>query len=191
MTLVGLFVGGRATRLGGVAKGLLDAHGEPVIERLLREVRLALPDAAVVLVGSAAAYAGLGLKSLNDDAAAPGPIGGLLALLHEAERRGAAHSIALACDLPGVDAALLERLARHAPDALAVVPRVDGHWNPLCARYESARALTATRAVIAAGQTALWRVLERLGDGVAELPLEGDDAFKLRDWDTPDDVRRG
>ena len=81
--LVGLFVGGRGERLGGVAKGLLKAPNAEttLIERALTELGAALPDAEVVLVGEAAAYASLGLRAIADAPAGVGPLGGLLGLL--------------------------------------------------------------------------------------------------------------
>jgi molybdopterin-guanine dinucleotide biosynthesis protein A len=176
--------------MGGVAKGLLTAPvgKETLVERLLRVSHEALGEHESVLVGYAPAYAELGLSFVEDEPAGAGPLGGLRALLETAARRGNGSVIALACDLPYVNASLIARLAAHARQATAVAPRPDGIWQPLVARYTPQAALFAAGTALAAGERALHCVLDRLGSGAVELPLApGEDAL-LRDWDHPDDL---
>jgi molybdopterin-guanine dinucleotide biosynthesis protein A len=129
-----------------------------------------------------------GLAFVEDAPAGIGPLGGLAALLDAAVTRGHNAVIALSCDLPYVSAELIARLATHAPDASAVAPRPDGVWQPLVARYDPRAGLEATRAALAEGDRALYRVLDRLGSGAVELPMALSDAAQLRDWDEPGDV---
>ena len=190
--LVGIFVGGRGTRMGGVAKGLLKAPNSEstLLQRLRAQLATALPGAEIVLVGAADAYADVGLDTVNDEPPGVGPIGGLIGLLADAERRGATHVLALACDLPRIGAALLQRLAEEAPDKSAVVAAQGDIRNPLIARYAIAQALPAARAVLGSGKRSLQAVLDRLGDDLATLLLTPHEAATLDDWDTPDDMRR-
>jgi molybdopterin-guanine dinucleotide biosynthesis protein A len=189
--VIGVFVGGRATRFGGLAKGLLRAPEtrEPLVSRLARIGREALPNSELVLVGDAHAYEELGYASIADDPQGVGPIGALIALLNHAQRLGR-DAIVLAADLPFVTRELVVRLAEHAPESAAVAPRVDGVWQPLFARYESERSLVAARATLAEGNRALHRVLSRLGASAAELPVTAEETALLADWDTPEDVGR-
>jgi molybdenum cofactor guanylyltransferase len=62
-----------------------------------------------------------------------------------------------------------------APEADAVVPRTDGHLQPLCALYRREVALGAARAQLAAGRLALQSLLDALQLEV----LEGDDLAAL------------
>ncbi len=187
--VIGVFVGGRAVRFGGVPKGLLLAPdtNEPIVSRLARITRETLPTSEFVLVGDADAYASLGYESIVDDPTGVGPIGALVALLSHAHARGR-HAIALAADLPFVSTELVLRVAEHAPGCDAVAPRIDGLWHPLFARYASEPALHAARAVLAEGQRALHRVFAKLGPRAGELPLDPGEAALLRDWDRPEDV---
>lgn len=179
-TLIGILVGGRATRMGGIDKGLLPAPdtGEPIVLRLAHRCREALPDAQIVLVGNRDGYGGLGLDRLADAPGLAGPMAGLVSLFETAGDR----AIALACDLPSVSRELVARLDEHAPDAAAVAPRLDGIWQPLFARYAAKAALEAAKTV-----TAPWRVLEALA--AVELPIAESERSLLGDWDTPQDVR--
>jgi molybdopterin-guanine dinucleotide biosynthesis protein A len=190
--LVGIFVGGRGRRMGGVAKGLLKAPNSEstLLARLRAELASALPDAEVVLVGAAEAYVEVGLSAVNDEPSGVGPIGGMIGLLADAERRGATHVLALACDLPRIGSALLQRLAAEETHKAAVVAVQGEIRNPLIARYAVAQALPATRAVLGNGKRSLQAVLDRLGDNVAMLRLTPTEAATLDDWDTPDDVRQ-
>ncbi len=63
-------------------------------------------------------------------------------------------NLMLAVDMPFVSSAFLEYLitqARGAPDAVAIVPRGDGGWQPLCAIYRREFADVAEHAL--AGRT--------------------------------------
>ncbi len=188
--LAGVFVGGAGKRMGERAKGLLEAPGGgTIVERWLTVLRDA-GVSQVVLVGRHPdreggrheAYEGLGLETIEDEPAGVGPIGGLAALLR---RAGAAHALALACDMPFVSRGLVARLIA-APAAAVVAPRRNGFWEPLCARYDASRVLSLALRRIAAGQRALQPLLGEAG--AVELRLEPGEASELRDWDTPDDL---
>jgi len=191
--LVGIFVGGRGSRMGGVAKGLLKAPDSEatLVERLLGELGRAAPDAEVVLVGDATPYAALGRRAVEDSPRGVGPLGGLVGLLLEGERQGAELALALACDLPRLDAALLTRLLHEAVSANALVVELAGVRNPLLARYRIAAALPAARQVLQAGKRSLQAVLDALAEGVQTLPMNAAEAARVDDWDSPEDVRRG
>jgi molybdopterin-guanine dinucleotide biosynthesis protein A len=183
--LVGIFVGGAARRMGGLAKGLLaapDGTGSLVARSasLARDLGL-----EVVLVGEHAAYADLGLPMLADAPPGIGPLGGLLALLEHAGSRSA---VALACDLPFVDRATLERVATSPSTAAAIAPRREGRWEPLLCRYDPARVLPVARTRLAGGALALQGLLDAVGADA--LSLGDADPRVLSDWDTPDDVAR-
>jgi molybdopterin-guanine dinucleotide biosynthesis protein A len=189
--LVGLFVGGKGTRLGGVAKGLLRAPDseQSLVERLLGEIRAAVPGAPVVLVGKADAYRSLQLEAVADDPPDIGPLGGLSALLAYAERRGAGHLLALACDLPRLERSLIARLAVEAPNAAVALVRQTDTRNPLIARYAVAAARPAVTEALSQGRRSLQAVLDRLEPAVVALELSVDEAARLDDWDTPSSIR--
>ncbi len=180
--LVGIFVGGRATRMGGRPKGLLMApDGVPIVERTLAIARaLSLEP---VLVGSASAYGHLGVEAIDDAPPGIGPLGGVVALLR---RAGASYVMAIACDMPFVSDALVRAL-RDAPPAAVVAPRSDGRWEPLFARYDAGAVLALAEANVSSGSHSLQRLLAS-ADAV-ELPVDDQARIALRDWDSPEDAR--
>ena len=189
--VIGIFVGGAGKRMGGVPKGMLlaPASSETLVERLLRVCAEAAPEAVPCLVGQSAVYAALGLSQLVDDPPEVGPIGGLRSLLIHAQAVGATQALALACDLPFIDAAVLRLLS--APLAgSARVPFADGRFQPLAAAYAPLPALAAVDRALAQGKQALMRVLDELGTGLERVELDAVQARALRDWDTPDDTTR-
>jgi molybdopterin-guanine dinucleotide biosynthesis protein A len=192
---VGIFVGGQGRRMGGVAKGWLRHEGRPLIERLLETSRTAAAPAelpAVYLIGNAAAYVETHVQALSDDPPGVGPMGGLRALLLEAERIGR-DAVALAVDLPFVNAALLRRLYSEQPNAAALAPRQDGRWQPLFARYRPGALLPVVDAALAAGRTSLQVLFHELaarGQVAPELPLSSFEQQALHDWDRPSDMDR-
>jgi molybdopterin-guanine dinucleotide biosynthesis protein A len=171
----------------GRPKGLLRAPDSPLTlaERLLGEVRAALPQSTCYLVGERAEYAHMALPVLQDEAQGAGPLGGLVALLAAAVRAGAPGALVLACDLPYVEAPLLRRLAEECPEAELFCPRVDDRYQPLFARYQVAM-LEPFREALSTRRLALQRLLAE--HGAEELVLDEGEAQSLRDWDTPEDA---
>lgn len=126
--------------MGGQPKGLLRIRELTLIGRWCDVLgRLGL---SPVLIGRHEAYAELGLTLIADDPPGIGPLGGIVALLRTA---GDATVLALACDMPHVTGALVERLLA-APEATVVAPRIGEKWEPLCARYDAPRVLLIARA---------------------------------------------
>ena len=195
--VAGIFIGGVSSRMnggpGGPPKGMLAApDGRSIVARcrdLLVEV-----GAVPLLIGRRDGYASVGLEVVPDahEDAGAGPLAGLCALL--ARAGDDAHALAIACDMPFVTRALLERLA-FAPPAVAVAPRDDeGRWQPFFARYDVARARPVVESRLAAivGQSADAppRSLQSLLDALGAVPLDADaaDSEALADWDTPEDL---
>jgi molybdopterin-guanine dinucleotide biosynthesis protein A len=189
--VVGLLVGGQSKRMGGTPKGNLQAPGSELslVERLVIEVRAALPSSDIVLVGSADEYRALGLEAVDDQPPNIGPLGGLAGLLAHAQRRRAGHALALACDLPRLDRSLISRLAGEHPQASVVLVSQSGVRNPLIARYTVAPAAAAVTQALAHGHRSLQAVLDLLEPDVLSLKLTPDQEAQLDDWDTPEDVR--
>lgn len=188
--LIGLFVGGKARRFGGIAKGWLETpDGPSIVERTLALARSVSPRAGIVLVGEAGAYQELGLEAIPDTPPGIGPLGGLSALVMEAERRGTPSALALACDMPFLSADLLRRLCELAPEAPVLAPRPPGQpWYALTARYAT-DVLPVLRAMVADGEHKLQRLFERVS-GASVLGLSEAELAQLVDWDSPTDVSR-
>jgi molybdopterin-guanine dinucleotide biosynthesis protein A len=190
--VVGVFVGGQSSRMGGFPKGNLKAPGSELtlLERSLLEIREAVSDAEIVLVGSSAPYASLSCPALADKPAGVGPIGGLAALLDHAAACGKSYALALACDLPRLNRELLRRLVSEQPAALALVIQQGTVRNPLIARYAVAASRAAVGRSLAANRYSLQAVLDQLEPAVATLTLSRDEAALFDDWDSPSDLER-
>jgi molybdopterin-guanine dinucleotide biosynthesis protein A len=179
--VAGIFVGGRARRMGGAAKGLLTApSGETLVARWRR--LFAELGWTSVLVGRHDAYADMDIEYIADNPSGIGPLGGLTALL---ARAGEGRAIAVACDMPFVSIELLRKLASHPTRAPIVAARRGSRWEPLFARYDAARVIEAAEDRAHSGDHALQGLLNALGADV--LPLESAEAEELRDWDRPED----
>ena len=75
--------------------------------------------------------------------------------------------LVVACDLPGLDAAVVRHLATYPADADVVLPRVGDRLHPLCARWHR-RTAPAIRAALNAGRRSVHGVLEGLDVRVLE-----------------------
>ena len=199
--VAGIFVGGMSSRMnggpGGPPKGMLAAPDGRAIVARCRDLLVEI-GAVPLLIGRRAGYESIGLETVPDahEDAGAGPLAGLCALL---ARAGApddddTYALAIACDMPFVTRALLERLLG-APPAVAVAPRDrEGRWQPFFARYDVglARPFVERRldAIISKSEERPPRSLQSLLDTLGAVPLALDDADAgaLTDWDTPADV---
>ena len=105
-----ILAGGRGSRLGGVSKADLMVGGRRLLDVVLEAVRHAR---TTVVVGQVAAPDGV-LVTLEDPPGT-GPAAGIVAGL-EAVAQAAGWTVVLACDLPGVQAAVPRLLAATARD---------------------------------------------------------------------------
>jgi molybdenum cofactor guanylyltransferase len=145
-----IFAGGRATRLGGANKALLDVGGSPIIDRILRALG-PLVDERLVLTNDASLGQRPGVRLVFD----PEPHAGVLPALASglSQARGAL-CLAVACDMPFVSQALFEHLLRvqREQDADVVIPRAGDYLEPMHAVYRREPVLAAVREALARGQ---------------------------------------
>jgi molybdenum cofactor guanylyltransferase len=146
-----IFAGGRATRLGGVNKALLEVGGASIVSRILDALR-PLVDEHVVLANDAVLAAGLTDARLVYD---PQPHAGVLPALAAglAAARGDI-CLAVACDMPFVSSALFSYLLeiQQREDVDVVIPRTASYLEPMHAVYRRAVVRDAIRAALARGE---------------------------------------
>jgi molybdopterin-guanine dinucleotide biosynthesis protein A len=132
-----------------------------------------------------------GLEAVREAPRFSGPLGALVAGWRALRAKGHTGPVlVLACDLPILEAAFLERLAGVRAEG-SVVPVVEGRRQLLAARW-SAHDLAAARDAFERGERALAGV--PLGPDLVELSPEdlgpGISAYALCDCDTPEDLVR-
>lgn len=142
-----ILAGGRATRLDGIDKGLLEIHGQAILERQLQLLR-ALFDEVFLVANDPAPYLRFDVAIVGDRVAGCGPIGGLEAALAFA---AAPRVFLCACDMPELRAETIRLVVAGHEGADIVVPIVDGRPEPLHARYGKS-CLPAIQRSITAGK---------------------------------------
>lgn len=183
-SVLGIFVGGRARRMGGFPKGLLSSspRGPSIVEHLVtlaRETAL-----APVLVGDASAYAARmpDVPVRADSPTDVGPLGGLSALLAFA---GSRLAITVACDMPFVTASLLVRL-RDARSSAPIVATRREHFEPFLARYDSSRVAPRLAEQLGAGTRSFQKLFATCD--VEEFELTPAEHAAWHDWDSPEEL---
>jgi len=148
-----IFGGGRATRLSGTNKALLEVGGTSILRRILETVR-PLAGETVLLTNDDSLAGITGLRLVFDARPHAGVLPALAAGLAEAS---AEVCLVVACDMPFVSSDLFVHLldvqARTGADV--VIPRTAGYLEPMHAVY---RRQTVARAI----QAALERGEQRL-----------------------------
>jgi molybdopterin-guanine dinucleotide biosynthesis protein A len=140
---------------------------------------------SVSLVGDPKKYSGLGFPVIADTVRDLGPVAGIEAALAAAT---ADWNLVLACDMPALDPAILERLFAEPAEPLTdcVMPKYpDGQVEPLCAVYHR-RCHAQIRAALEKRILKITAALEGLA--IRYVPVSRGDPFT--NLNTPEDVRR-
>jgi len=183
-----IIAGGRARRLGGRDKAQLLVGGQSIITRQTTLLQRVADE--VLLVGDHPERAPVdGLRMCRDLLPGLGPIGGVYTAL---EAAAGERVLIVACDLPFLEASLLERLFELAATADAAWVRTAGGVEPLVACYRRA-VRDRVRAAIDAGRLKLAdlaSVLRVAELDETELRRHGDPARLLTNVNTSADYER-
>jgi molybdenum cofactor guanylyltransferase len=174
-----ILAGGRATRLGGVAKHELVIGGATIFAR---QVRVLAPRVAEILVSSPRDIAGY--RTVRDHHAGAGPLAGIAAGLAACTTDWL---LVIAGDMPHLDGALLDRMLElRAVDAVdAVGVRVAGLPEPLlCILHRRVLAVVERR--VCAGRYKASGLLT--DEGLTVTWIDDADPAALRNVNSPEDL---
>ncbi len=143
-----VLAGGQSSRFGA-DKSLLVVDGQPLLARVVHRLSVLTED-VVVVTNDAAHYRHLGLPARLVPDERP-DVGALMGLYSGLEAVRHPHALAVACDMPFLNLALLRYMLSLAGEYDIVVPRFDGYLEPLHAIYGKA-CLPAMKDLLARGR---------------------------------------
>ncbi|MEM9479408.1 MAG: formate dehydrogenase accessory sulfurtransferase FdhD [Verrucomicrobiota bacterium] len=179
-----VFVGGSSRRMGR-DKAMIEVAGKPLWKHQVDVLRIAGVESVVLSVngGQIDKYADWNGELIVDQQEGGGPMGGLASVLSSAKGKDV---LALAVDVPAVNAELLSRLLR--ADGGAVFRRND-RYETLIARYP-AITLEVVERMVSAGELRMQELVDELVEKgmmeVLEVAEEEGQAFK--NWNFPQDM---
>jgi molybdopterin-guanine dinucleotide biosynthesis protein A len=184
-----VLAGGDATRLPG--KLALPVDGEPMLARVLRA--MSATGAPCLVAAGARSPEALGanpaIPLVYDEHPGEGP---LAALASAARAIPTPFFLAVAGDMPGIDAAFVARIVAAAEAARwpdAIVPRhADGTIEPLAALYKRDPWVAAARTALARGRRNVSAALDGLR--VVYYDIVPEDEPALANVNTPSDYER-
>jgi molybdopterin-guanine dinucleotide biosynthesis protein A len=163
-----ILAGGRASRMGGRNKALAAIDGETIAARTLRLFRRLFPQ-VLVATNEPEPYQALGADVVRDVFPGAGPLAGIHAAM-QASRHP--HLFVAACDMPGLDAGVIDFLLRRIGEADAIVPCWEDDVEPLHAVY-ALRVLPDIEACLREGRCAMRQFLPLIQvDYVTETELQ-------------------
>jgi molybdenum cofactor guanylyltransferase len=180
-----ILAGGLSTRMG-TDKALMPFEGLPLLMHVFQTVQtLNLPIAIVTPWPER--YAALelpGVTFIAETTVAQGPVAGLVCGL---ESTGSEWVLLLACDMPRLDSVVLRNWAQSLPDIsndmLALVPRHNDQWEPLCAFYRKS-CLDSLKSYLATGRKSFHQWLAE--NPIQTLPVSDLNIFFNCNW--PEDL---
>lgn len=153
MLTIAIQAGGASSRMGK-DKGLMIFNGLPLVQRLV-ERTAALADHCMIITNQPTDYRLFPTPKVADVLPGRGALGGLYTALSAANTDFVA---VIACDMPFASAALLAYQYHliQQEDADAVIPRVNGKYEPFHAVYRREPCLTYIKKAIDADQ---WKAI--------------------------------
>jgi molybdopterin-guanine dinucleotide biosynthesis protein A len=131
-----ILAGGRASRMGGIAKGMIaDQNGRPIIAHLINQMRLAGVEDIVIGANDPASYIHLGVQVIPDLQQGVGPIAGIAAVVKYYQNQ-CDGVLCTPCDVPNITAReliILKEAFLHSKAKVVVAETEDFFWHPLCA----------------------------------------------------------
>jgi molybdopterin-guanine dinucleotide biosynthesis protein A len=185
--VAGVLIGGQSRRMG-TCKALLTYQGITFLDRVVRAASCVGQE--VVLLGNPNSETtdtlNPNLLRIDDEPDSGGPLAGLVPLLRHASERWA---LLTACDMPLLDAPILQRLIRVRDDSTdAVVFRVGEtgtHHVPCCGLFHP-RVLPTSQSTLAVG-AGLRDFAQRIRTKYVDV--NGAESHVLRGVNTPEELR--
>lgn len=174
-----VLAGGLSSRMGRDKASLLWG-GKSLLARAVTVVQAVT--GVIAIVGDPALHGIDSIPVICDRFRGAGPLGGIEAALAWSS---ASWNLIAACDMPALDAKVLEAILQRAtdmPECDAVIPISGGMPQPLCAAYHR-RTLPAIQRALEAGTFKMMEALGSVRVGRLEIPCS--DSF--RNVNTPED----
>ncbi len=179
-----LLTGGSSTRMGR-DKATMRIGGSSLAQRSAHLLSGSVDIAIEVGDGVS------GLFAVREEPSGEGPLAAIVAGHRALMRLGVDPGVSclvLACDLPLLDAWVLDRLAAWPGDR-SVLPIIDHFAQPLCARWAS-RDLERARVAFATNERSLSSLPDRSLAVLVDEEVWGEHRIAFSDVDDPDDLVR-
>ncbi len=167
-----ILAGGRSSRFGS-NKALAAFNGEILIERIVRVMTSVFAE-VIVVTNTPDDLRFLGLPILRDVEPYEGPLGGIRSVF---EKTGVLKIFVTACDMPRLNADVIQDILLRSGDACAAVPVHDRQQEYLMAVY-SRTLLPDIQLYMNHGGRSLAGFLGHK-DGVAWIPVEADPCVNI------------
>lgn len=126
-----ILAGGKASRMGGQDKGLLELKGKPLWEHVAHAMKPQVGHIVISANRNLERYRTSGFPVFQDQLADfPGPLAGMLSVMQQCESEWFLFS---PCDTPYIPGGLVERLSAHCQNANAVWVRDGERDHPTIA----------------------------------------------------------
>ena len=125
-----ILAGGKATRMNGIDKGLIQIEGKTIIEILLAELQPIVNE--IIIVSNSSAYNFLNQKVCKDIFQNKGPLAGIHSGIYHSN---SVSNIIVGCDMPFLSSLLFNKLLKHGDKSNIVTAKYKGKIEPLCGIY--------------------------------------------------------
>lgn len=131
---VAIIAGGKSSRMG-TNKSFVTLGGKPIIEHVIERVSNLGQAETLLITNRPDEYAYLNLPMHGDVLPEKGSLGGIYTAIHHSQHP---HTLVVACDMPFINAELLQYMLTLRENVDVVVPRVENYPEGMHAIYSKA-----------------------------------------------------
>lgn len=182
-----ILAGGKASRMGGSDKGLVEFRGKPLVEYVFDTLKGQCAEVMISANRNEEIYRGYGCRVVRDaQTGFPGPLAGIAAGLSEIESD---YLVVAPCDSPYLPNDYVERLAQGLeshPHSLVAAARAAGREQPVFMLIKR-EALPAVNNALASGQSAVYRWLN---ETMHAIWVDFEDSHAFENMNRPEDLQQ-
>lgn len=177
-----VLAGGRATRMGGQDKGLINFNGQPLFEHVISKLAPQVNNVVISANRNIEKYQSVGLSVLSDTLADfPGPLAGMLSIMQHLSEEW---FLFCPCDTPNIPGDLAYKLWEQKGDSIAVWVNDGERDHPTIALMHR-RLATDLEQYLASGERRVMVFLRQIGGKAVVFPNQMQNFANVN---TPEDL---
>lgn len=180
--------GGKASRLGGISKALIEYKSQPFVSMIYNELSPIFSE-TIIISNSPEEFTFLDVPVFKDIYQQKGPLGGIHSALKNAKGKAV---FIVSCDMPFVKLSVAKRLLSEFNDETieAVIPTINENMEPLFGIYCKSGVDIVERMLSAGKSYSIRKYLNLINTVYIDIPLNKEFSRCFTNVNTPNDLDR-
>ena len=178
--------GGKASRLGGINKGLIEYNGQSFISMIIKELSSMFFE-TLIISNSPEEFNDYTPPVYKDIYKNKGPLGGIHTALLNARNNAV---FIVSCDMPFVKLSIANRLLSNYKNRTdAIIPKINGHLEPLFGIYSRSGSEILDKMLLTDKSFSIRKYLDLINTDYVDIPYNNEARQCFTNINTTDDLK--